>query len=169
MVKRIDWPFIVLTAVALIIPTAVQAQSWTGTPAAAVVDEVSQGIYEVDLGSLTYNAAASTAPITTYYNVTDTTATGNPSWNTLEVRYVDSTDVASDNFVRASLYQISSSGSATLIVSCTSTVSATPTQKQCAFTSGAVNFGAGHTYVLRVTLDRTVSTNTVIFYGARIF
>jgi hypothetical protein len=170
MTKSIYLLFTALVAVALVTPAVAQAQPWTGTPAAAVIDEGSQGIYEVSLTSLTYNTVAnSTAPITAYYNVTDTTGTGNPSWNTIELQYVDSTDFPTDNFVRASLYQTSSTGSQTLVGNCTSTVSASPTQKQCTFTSGAVNFNAGHTYVVRVTLDRTTSAYSVIFYGVRIF
>lgn len=157
-----------MAAFALTLPVVAQAQPWTATPAAAVAEPAAQGLYDVSLSSLTYSSANSSSAITFYYNVTDTTATGNPSWDTLEVRYFDNT-ATSDNFVRASLYQISSTGSATLLSSCTSTESASPAQRQCNFTSGAVNFNAGNTYVVRVTLDRSSSLTSMIFYGAQIF
>jgi hypothetical protein len=148
-------------------PVAALAQPWTAAPGAAVIDEQSTGIFLLDPGVLQYNAAGSTSQILAYYNVTDTSATGNPAWTTLELAAFDNSP---NSFVRAQLYRLTpSSGMTTSIAACTSVDSSSITVQPCSLLGATVNFNAGYIYVLRITVSRTSTALTPMFLGARLY
>jgi len=162
LILPVAFLFTVLTA-----SHAALAQPWTAAPGAAVVDEQSAGIFQLDPGVLQYNASGSTSQILAYYNVTDTTATGSPSWTTLELAAFDNSP---NSFVRAQLYRITpSSGLTSAIATCTSVDSSSITVQPCSLLGATVNFNAGYIYALRITVSRTTTTLTPLFLGARLY
>jgi hypothetical protein len=120
-----------IVLLALVVPVAAQAQTWTGT----------------------YNAATSSlSNIVAYINVTDTTATGHPSWNTLELAYTDRSPSGS---VSAKLVRFNTGGGTVSIVDCFSVDSISSAKVQCTFPAGTVDFTSVYAYAVVVTLSRT--------------
>ncbi|HBL29979.1 MAG TPA: hypothetical protein DD490_24330 [Acidobacteria bacterium] len=146
---------------------ASQAQPWVGTSGSAVVDESAVGIYEASIGQLTYlTGSTSSSTISAYFNLTDTSATGNPSWNTLEVAYYDNSP---NTLVRAQIFRVVP-GATSTVATCTSTDSSLATRRLCTFTAGAVNFNAGDAYIVAITISRSSSADpTPRFYFVRVF
>jgi len=154
---------------ALVVPVAAQAQTWIGTPGAAGIDETAAGLYDLSVGSLAYSSATSSlSSITAYINVTDTTATGNPSWSTLELAYTDRSPSGS---VTATLVRLSTGGGSVSIVTCVSVDSATSTKVQCTFPAGTVNFNSIYAYAVVITLSRTSTADAPYprFHSVRLF
>ena len=142
-----------IALLALVVPVAAQAQTWTGTPGGAAIDETAAGLYDISAGSIAYNAAtSSTSNIVAYINVTDTTATGHPSWNTLELAYTDRSPSGS---VSAKLVRFNTGGGTVSIVDCFSVDSPTSAKVQCTFPAGTVDFTSVYAYAVVVTLSRT--------------
>lgn len=156
-----------LLAAFLIAPMAAQAQPWNGTAGSAVVDESSLAIYEASIGSLTYlSGSTSASTISAYFNLTDTSATGNPSWNSLQLAYYDNSP---NTYVRAQIFRVSP-GSTASVASCTSTDNSFATTRTCTFTSGLINFNSGDAYIVAISLTRSSSFDpTPRFYYVRIF
>lgn len=155
-----------LVAALFITPATAQAQSWTGAPGAAVIDEQSAGIYDSDASYIAYKSTStSTTAIVARYNLTDTTASGTPSWNTLELRYYDN---SANSQVQAKVLKVAlASASTTTLATCTSTDSASFTSVTCPLST--VNFTTGHTYIVEVTLTRSSSSATPYFIGTLVY
>ena len=152
----------VLACAFLIAPIAVQAQPWTGAGGTGVVDESSLGIYQIDEATIGYNASGSTSPIVAYYNVTDTSGTGNPPWTNLELQYFDNFP---DSSVRATLIRILGGVKSTVVI-CTS-VDSTATVT-CPL-GAPISFNSGAFYVLSVRISRSSTSSTPIFRGVRLY
>lgn len=159
--------FAVITAAALLAPVVANAQPWTGAGPTAVVDEVSFGIYAANPQYLGYGVTTSTGNIIAYFNVTDTTGTGNPLWNTLELGYFDNSPTSQ---VTARLHQLNPcNGNLNTLCSVTSTDSSFTTCTRCTFATGAVNFNAGFTYYVAVTISRSNTADAPKLFGVRVF
>lgn len=153
-----------LTFSLLMAPIAAQAQPWTGAGGAGVVDESALGIYQADEATIRYNTSGSTLPIQVYYNVTDTTGTGNPPWTTLELRYYD---IYPDSYVGAQLIRLANGTKSTLI-NCTSFDSTTGTVL-CPLGSRTIDFNSGNIYAIVITISRSSTSSTPIFRGVRLY
>jgi hypothetical protein len=154
---------------ALVIPAAAQAQPWVGSPGGAAIDETAAGLYDVSAGSIAYNSATSSlSNIVAYINVTDTTATGHPSWNTLELAY---TDRSPSGAVAAKLVRFNTGGGTVSIVDCPSVDSISSAKVQCTFPAGTVDFTLGYAYAVVVTLSRTSTADAPFprFHFVRLF
>src|SRR6185503_15122070 len=101
---------------------------------------------------------------TGYLNVTDTTATGNPPWTILELRYFDNSP---SSFVRAQLVRHTAGGVST-IATCTSNDASLITTLQCPLMGATVDFNAGFIYSVVVTVSRSTTTVSPIFLGVRL-
>ena len=156
-----------IAAVALLVPLEVQAgQPWTGAAGVATFDEQSIGIYDTYGTTLKYNGSGSTSAINAYYNVTDTTGTGTPSWTTLELNYYDNSP---SSFVRAWLIQLNpTTGLESTLTTCTSTDSSLLAKRLCSISS-SINFNAGYIYIVHVTISRSSAAVDPWFYGVRLF
>jgi hypothetical protein len=155
-----------IIAASLFTSVAAQAQPWVGTGGAAVVAEESAGIYDASVGSHAYlSGSTSTNDIKAFFNVTDTSGTGNPSWNTLELASYDNSP---NTYVRAQLMRITPGGTYSVVI-CTSTDLVT--KKQCTFPAGSVDFNSGDGYIMQITLSRTSASYYPYprFYYVRLF
>jgi hypothetical protein len=141
------------------------AQPWTGAAGAGVPDESAAGIYDATVGSVGYNASGSTASIVLRYVLTDTSATGVPSWTTIAV---DGWDPNPGSLIRARLYRLAPSGTNTMMTSCSTNDSAGFTTTTCPLL-GSVNFNTGDTYTIEVTITRTTSTDAPRFRSVRLY
>jgi hypothetical protein len=153
-----------LTVSFLMAPIAAQAQPWTGAAGTGVVDESALGIYQADVATIGYNASGSTSTIVIYYNVTDTTGTGNPPWTTLELRYYD---VFPDSSVRAQLIRMSG-GVKSTVLTCGGGDS-NGGAVVCPLNGQIINFNSGNLYAIVVTISRSSASSTPIFMGARLY
>lgn len=151
----------------LIAPFAAQAaQPWTGAAGVATIDEQSIGIYDTYGTTLKYNNSGSTSNLIAYYNVTDTTGTGAPTWTTLELSYVDNSPSSS---VKAWLVQSNpSTGVETILTTCSSVDSPYLTKKLCPLSS-SVNFNAGYIYIVQVTISRSSNAVDPWLWGVRLY
>jgi hypothetical protein len=156
-------PFLLaLTCFLLMAPNVAQAQPWTAAAGAGVVDESALGIYQADEATLGYNASGSTNPIVAYYNVTDTSGTGNPPWTSLELHYYDNFP---DSSVRATLIRILGGVKSTVAI-CTS-VDSTGTVT-CPL-GAPISLSSGALYVLSIRISRSNVSSTPMFTGARLY
>ena len=159
--------FLTLMFALLIAPLAAQAQPWAAAPGTGAIDEAALGIYQVDNGKLFYNSTGSINNILARYNVTDTSATGAPSWTTFELRYFDNSPSGS---VNAQLVRLSpGGGTISTIAACNSTDSGTLTVLACPLAGATVNFNAGYIYQVVVTLSRSSTSADPWFLGARLY
>lgn len=152
-----------LLAALLVAPLAAQAQPWTGAAHTAVIDEQSLPIYQVSPGSLQYGSL-STSTIVAYYNVTDTTGTGAPSWTTIELRYYDPSPSSA---VEVRL-QRHSAGSITSNGACFSVDASLITTITCSIPT-PVNFNAGFIYSVVVSVSRSSTGVSPKFLGVRLY
>lgn len=143
----------------------VLAQPWTGAAGAGVPDESAAGIYQASVGSVGYNASGSTNPIVLRYVLTDTSATGVPSWTTLAI---DSYDPDASSEIMARLFRLTPGGTNYMITACRSDDASTWATRQCPLLS-SVNFTTGDTYTLEVTITRTSTSVTPLFRSVRLF
>jgi hypothetical protein len=144
-----------------------QTQPWTGAGPTAVIDEQSVGIYADQPQYLGYlPGLGSTGDIIGYFNVTDTTATVNPAWSTLQLGYFDSSPSSQ---VKASLVQLNScNGSLKVLCTVTSVDSTAITCGTCTFPAGSVNFAA-NTYYVQVVISRSDPAQAPKLFGVRVF
>ena len=141
------------------------AQPWTGAAGAGVPDESAAGIYQAGVGSVGYNASASTAPIILRYVLTDTSATGVPPWTTLAV---DAYDPGASSEIMARLFRLTPGGTNSMIKACKSNDASVYATSECPLLS-SVNFTTGDTYTLEVTITRTSTSVTPLFRAVRLF
>lgn len=167
MAKKAIVLIAVLIATSLLMPAAVKAQPWTGAGPTAVIDEQSVGAYSANPQYIGFNLAGLTGDIIAYFNVTDTTATGNPAWSTLQLGYFDSSPSSQ---VTAKLVQLNPcNGNLNVLCSVTSTDASFTSCVQCTFPAGSVNFNAGFTYYVSVTINRTSTAVSPKLMGVRLF
>lgn len=167
MIRKSLWYVTSLLALTLLSATAAQAQPWTGAGPTAVIDEQSLGIYFANPQYIGFSPAAGTGDIIAYYNVTDTTASGNPPWNTLELGYFDN---SANSQVTARLIQLNPcNGNLNVLCTVTSTDSGAISCSRCQFAAGSVNFNAGFTYYVSVTINRTSTAVAPKLFGVRVF
>lgn len=149
-------------------PVALDAQVWTAVASTGTVDEAAEAFYGFGANptSLGYLAgSASVAPVVARYNVTDISGTEKPAWNTLELGYLENSNMAS---VTAAFYEVDPcSGQRTLICTVTSVNSALPNCVRCTF-ANTIDF-ANFLYYVEVTVARsnaalTPTANTLRIY-----
>lgn len=161
---KIRLVFLTLLAALLVAPLTAQAQPWTAAAHTADIDEQSLGIFQVSPGILQYNSSGSTSSIVAYFNVTDTTATGAPSWTTIELRYYDPSPSSS---VEVRL-QRHTAGSITSNGVCFSVDSSLITTMTCSIPT-PVNFNAGYLYSVLVSVSRSSTGVNPMFLGVRLY
>lgn len=153
-------------ACVLFAPAAAWAQSaWTGSPGAAVIDEQSVGIYQVNPNSLLYNASGSTAVIIARWNLTDTTGNGTPGWTTIEL---GAFDPSPNSDVVVLVRRTRLTGTITAIGACESQDASLTSKWRCPLTT-PVNFNDGDIYTVEVTISRSSTSVSPRFTGVRLF
>jgi hypothetical protein len=151
-------------ALVLLPMSAFAAVPWTGNPGTATVDETAAGAYAQDNSSLDYNASGSTTTIVGRLNVTDTTATGYPSWTTMEIRAYDPSP---NSEVRAKLIRTSAGGTVSTVATCATSDSAMVQTVTCGIPQ--VDFNSGYIYAVSIELSRTSTAVSPFIYGVRIY
>ncbi len=122
-----------LCAVLLAMPAFSATIPWTAAGTTAVIDESSTTQYALTPPYLGFNATG-VGVITAYFNVTDTSATAFPGWNTLTLSYFDN---ASPSQVSATLYRLDKCDGTTLqLCFVASPDSPVNTCNSCTFTQG---------------------------------
>jgi hypothetical protein len=137
--------------------SAFAAVPWAGSPGASAIDEGSVSLYEADTSTLGFIAGA-TGTIVGRLNLTDTTATGYPSWATMQLRGYDP---GASSFVRAKLMRISG-GIISNVATCSIPDNATVQTVTCSIPQ--VDFNT-YSYVVQVEVNRT-STSVAPFAAA---
>jgi hypothetical protein len=152
-ISMIRKSLLMLFAVLLAMPAMAATIPWTAAGTTAVIDESSVPLYALTPPYLGFNAS-SVGQITAYFNVTDTSATGFPGWNTLTLSYFDN---AAPSQVTAALYRVDKcDGSILQLCFVGSPDSATNTCNSCSFTQ-AIDFNR-YEYYIHATLYRALNT-----------
>lgn len=154
-----------ILAAILIAPTLALAQPWTAAGPTAVVDPTATGLYTVAPQYIGFALGAGAGNIITRFNVTDTTASGLPGWNTLEMSYFDNSP---NSQLTASLIRLDKcNGSLNTMCTVTSTDSSSTTCIRCTFAT-PIDFNL-YTYYVRVTINRTDTVSTPRLFTVRVF
>ena len=158
-----------LSAVAVLVLLAVPALAasppWTAAGTTAVIDESSVPLYALTAPYIGFSAAPNVGVITAYFNVTDTSATAFPTWDTLEISAFDNN---LQSQVSATLFRLDKcNGSVTAICTATSVDSATTTCARC-------NIGSPfdfllYDYYVTVNIYRSSTALSPKLYGVRLF
>jgi hypothetical protein len=153
-----------LSAVLLAAPLAAATIPWTAAGTTAVIDETSVPLYAMNPPYISFNGSG-VGLITAYFNVTDTSATGFPGWNTLQLSYFDN---AAPSQVTAKLYQVDKcDGTQIQLCFVAGFDSATNTCNSCSFTQ-FIDFNRYEYYVL-VTLYRATTALDPKLFAVRIY
>ncbi|HYU34111.1 MAG TPA: hypothetical protein VEW48_18300 [Thermoanaerobaculia bacterium] len=154
----------IVFAILVAMPALALTPPWTAAGTTAVIDESSVPLYALTPPYLGYNAT-SVGLITAYFNVTDTTATAFPAWNTLELSYFDN---ALPSQVAATLFRLDKcNGTAVALCTVTSVDASTTTCNRCRFTQ-LIDFTL-YDYYIAATLYRNNNTVSPKLYGLRLF
>lgn len=128
--------FAVALGITLLAPILVSAQPWTAAGITAVVPPEYRDDYSLQIGNpsyITFADATEAIQFKILFNVTDTSGTGTPLWNTLEMGVQDS---LSNSYVRSTLYRVDKcTGKTTALCTVTSQNSSSPTCWQCTFST----------------------------------
>lgn len=155
----------VLLAVLFAVPAAMAATiPWTAAGTTAVIDESSVPLYALTPPYLNFNANG-VGVITAYFNVTDTSGTSFPGWNTLQLSYFDN---AAPSQVSAALYRVDKcDGSIVQLCYVASFDFASNTCNTCSFTQ-AIDFNR-YEYYIHATLYRAVNTLYPKLFALRLY
>jgi hypothetical protein len=161
MIRR---SLLVATAALLFSLPALASPPWTAAGTTAVIDESGVPLYALTPPYLGFNSTA-VGVFTAYFNVTDTSATSTPTWNTLQISYFDN---AVPSQVSATLFQLDKcNGTVTQLCFVASTDATVNTCKQCNFTTG-IDF-TRYEYWVTAQLYRAVNTLDPKLFAVRIF
>jgi hypothetical protein len=157
--------FLVLAVLSAVpVMAATGSIPWTAAGTTAIIDETSVPLYALNPPYLSFNTT-SVGLITAYFNVTDTSATGFPGWNTLQISYFDN---AAPSQVTAKLYQVDKcDGTPVQLCFVAGFDSATNTCNACTFTQ-FIDFNRYEYYVL-VTLYRATTALDPKLFAVRIY
>lgn len=152
-------------ALFLAAPVLAASPPWTAAGTTAVIDESSVSLYALTPPYIGFSAAPNTGVINAYFNVTDTSATAFPGWNTLEISAFDNHPQSQ---VSATLYRLDKcNGTVTALCTATSADSAQVTCARCAFNS-PLDFTL-YDYYVTVSIYRSSSALTPRLYGVRLY
>jgi hypothetical protein len=153
-----------LFAVLLAAPLTAATIPWTTAGTTAIIDETSVPLYAMNPPYISFNGSG-VGLITAYFNVTDTSATSFPGWNTLQISYFDN---AAPSQVTAKLFQVDKcDGTQIQLCFVAGFDSATNTCNSCSFTQ-FIDFNRYEYYVL-VTLYRATTALDPKLFAVRIF
>lgn len=162
MIRR---SLIAVAALFLALPALAATPIWTAAGTTAVIDETSVPLYALTPPFIGFSSTAGNGIITAYFNVTDISATGFPSWNTLEISALDT---SSQSYVAASLFRLDKcTGAVTLLCGITSTDYVSPTCHRCTFTN-SLDF-TQYDYYVTVNIYRSNTGLTPRLYAVRIY
>ncbi len=155
----------VVIALFLAMPALAASPPWTAAGTTAVIDETSVPLYALTPPFIGFSGAAGNGVITAYFNVTDTSATAFPSWNTLEISALDT---AGQSQVSATLFRLDKcNGSVAALCGVNSVDAAAPTCSRCTFNS-PIDFTL-YDYYVTVNIYRSSTALTPRLYGVRIY
>lgn len=167
MIRRSLLALAALTALAaglIAMPALAASPPWTAVGTTVTIEDSSVPLYDL-LPPYLHFKAGSTGVINGYFNVTDTTATGLPGWNTLEMSSFDNSQASQ---VTATLYQLDRcNGTVTMLCSVTSTDINANVCKSCTFTNG-IDF-TKNSYWITVLLYRGLSTVDPKLFSVRVY
>lgn len=153
-----------LFAVLLAAPLAAATIPWTTAGTTAIIDESSVPLYALNPPYISFNGSG-VGLITAYFNVTDTSGTSMPGWNTLQISYFDN---AAPSQVTAKLYQVDKcDGSQVQLCFVAGFDSATNTCNSCSFTQ-FIDFNRYEYYIL-ATLYRASTALDPKLFAVRLF
>ena len=157
-----------LSAVAVLfllaLPSLAASPPWTAVGTTAVIDESSVSLYALTPPVIGFSAAPNIGVINAYFNVTDTSATGSPTWDTLEISAFDNNPQSQ---VSATLFRLDKcNGTVTAICTAISADSAAVSCARCAINS--LDF-ALYDYYITVSIYRSNSALTPRLYGVRLY
>lgn len=159
---------VLLLSLAFLTPALVSAQPWTAAGVTAIVDPLYRDAYKLRIGDPSYITFADYTEASEFkalFNVTDTTGTGSPAWNTLEITAFDS--FGSTNYVRATLYRTEKcTGKTTALCTVTSQNSSSPACGQCTFTTPIDFFN--NSYFVQVEFKVSLMTDLRL-YSLRVY
>ncbi|HYH46253.1 MAG TPA: hypothetical protein VEG34_11260 [Thermoanaerobaculia bacterium] len=147
-------------------PLAAQADHWTAVASTGAMDESAAGIFQFNGPSLSYlGGGASLLPIVARYNVTNTSGTELPAWNTLELGYLD---LNATGAVQARLIQVRPcNGAQQVLCTVVSADNTAATCRSCTF-ANQVDF-ANFLYYVEVTLTRQNAATNPAALTLRVF
>lgn len=164
MIRRSLFLVLFVLSVLAAMPLTAATIPWTAAGTTAVIDESSVPLYALNPPYLSFNGSG-VGIITAYFNVTDTSATSFPGWNTLQLSYFDN---AAPSQVTARLYQVDKcDGTQIQLCFVAGFDSATNTCNSCSFTQ-FIDFNRYEYYVL-VTLYRATTALDPKLFALRIF
>ncbi len=156
---------LVVFALLVAMPALAASPPWTAAGTTAVIDESSVPLYALTPPYLGFSAAAGIGVITAYFNVTDTSATTIPGWNTLEISYFDN---SVQTQVWATLYQLDKcDGTVVALCTVTSVDHPTNTCKPCTFTQ-QIDF-TKYDYYVTANIYRSSTNFQPKLFGVRVF
>lgn len=156
--------FVVLAAL-IAMPALAASPPWTAAGTTAVIDESSVPLYALTPPYIGFSPAAGIGVITSYFNVTDTSASAIPGWSYLEISYFDNSPQSQ---VSATLFQLNKcTGAVTALCTVTSPDAAQTTCWRCNFTQ-PIDFNLNDYYVT-VNIYRSNTALNPRLYGVRIF
>jgi len=158
-----------LSAVAVLfllaLPALAASPPWTAAGTTAVIDESSVPLYALTAPFIGFSAAPNVGVITAYFNVTDTSATAFPTWDTLEISAFDNN---LQSQVSATLFRLDKcNGSVTAICTATSTDSTAVICSRCTL-NNSFDFTL-YDYYITVSIYRSNSSLTPRLYGVRLY
>lgn len=153
-----------LFAVLFALPAMAATIPWTAAGTTAVIDETSVPLYALTPPYLNFNANG-VGVITAYFNVTDTSGTGFPGWNTLQLSYFDNAPASQ---VSAALYRVDKcDGSIIQLCYVAGFDFASNTCNTCSFTQ-VIDFNR-YEYYIHATLYRAVNTLYPKLFALRLY
>lgn len=154
-----------LILVLLAVPALAASPPWTAVGTTAVIDESSVSLYALTPPTLGFSAAPSTGVISAYFNVTDTSATAFPTWNTLEISAFDNHPQSQ---VSATLFRLDKcNGTVTALCTATSADNTAVTCSRCTI-NNPLDFTL-YDYYITVSIYRSNSSLTPRLYGLRLY
>ena len=155
----------VLILVLLAVPALAASPPWTAAGTTAIIDESSVSLYALTPPVLGFSAAPSTGVISAYFNVTDTSATAFPTWNTLEISAFDNHPQSQ---VSATLFRLDKcNGTVTALCTATSSDNTAVTCSRCTI-NNPLDFTL-YDYYITVSIYRSLSSLTPRLYGLRLY
>lgn len=151
--------------VLLAVPALGASPPWTAAGTTAVIDESSVSLYALTPPFLGFSAAPSTGVISAYFNVTDTSATSFPTWNTLEISAFDNHPQSQ---VSATLFRLDKcNGTVTAVCTAISSDNTAVTCSRCTINT-PLDFTL-YDYYIAVSIYRSNSSLTPRLYGLRLY
>ena len=157
----------IATGLALALASTAHAQTWTAVASSAAIDELYTANYAIGNGLLFFRGGV-TGDVAGELNVTNPKDSGNPSWTTLEL-------VANGGpggfavGATATLYrQVRTTGTTSAICTAIAPSTNVTSTSTCTFSSSTFDF-ANNNYLVRLSLERTTTSQGVFAYSVRVF